>query len=388
VSVSEPTQFLRLVATPDDANSVDTASDDGFDYTTIDPHEPSLDALLAQEAEVRARAIAAAQPPDDDTLPLDAIQVRPEDNVSRGGTMDGPTHPRVQLIAASLTSVDCGRLLEGLGLEVLAAPVPRPCGAYGHQPGERPCCPPGAVGVHTHRLRYGFRRIVALRLANIAALHRSKGNVVLHEGATERQLDTMGGIENMLRDDPTHMQLGLFCVREIQTHRMTLDEIVAATGFRAPAIESYMRMVQRLPPDLLQVWRMRETPQVERALTRIASLDLQGTVHLDNVEARHAQMRAEWALVEATWAREEAARAAAAAAVPPAKLFPSLGEAGGERRTVRKRLRAMAIEIDGAREVWDPAVGGWRPLDDRERGLLRAVLAQLQAPTGASLFRR
>ena len=386
---------LRIVTADDafaessEAASPDVPTDD--DFAHLDPQEPTLDALLAQEAEAAARAVVEAAPPDGDVVPLDTIQVRPEDNVSRGGTMDGPTHPRVLLLAASMTSPDCGRLLEGLGLEALPAPVPRPCGPYGHQPGQRPCCPPGAVGTHTLRLRYGFRRIVALRLAGLLTLHRSRGNVVIHTDATKRQLDAMGGIENMLRDDPTHLQLAEFCVLTTTAHGMTVDEIVAATGVRAPTIESYMMMVKRLPPDLLQVWRLRETSEVERALAKIAAIDLDHRIHLDDTAARHAQMRAAWALVEATWAQEAAARAAAAAAVPPAKdkLSATSGQAGYiSRHTVKKRLRALLAEVDRAREVWDSAGGGWRPLDDRERRLLQDAFVHLSAPSDTPFFQR
>lgn len=365
---------------------------DDFDYTVVDPNEPSLEDLVAaaaQKAATEATAEAAAgsglEETDDDLVPLDTIQIRPEDNVSRGGTMDGPDHPRVRLFAASLVSPDCGRLLEGLGLEALDAPVARPCGPYGHGPGQRPCCPSGAVGVHTLRLRYGFRRIVALRLARIDRLRRSRGEVVVHEHATPRQLDIMGGIENLFRDDPTHVQLAKYLVHAYRTHGLTVDQLVAATGLRTPTVESYMQMITRLPPDLIAVWRLRETPEVERTLARIAGLDADGRVHLRD-EDRHAAMRAEWGLAEAARTREAAARAAG----PIPQVLPNGGKSGGNsgpRQTTKRTLHRLAIEVDQAREVWDPTAGAWRPLDDRERDLLRAVFAYLHTPTTLPMLR-
>jgi len=203
-------------------------------------------------------------------LAMAQVLCDPRDNVSRGGRAWMPSDREV---------VELAHLIEHEGLlqpgevRLLAEPIARKHGATHY----------------THRVDSGFCRFAAL--VKLGRTHSRFVEVKASEVDDERAL-MRNLIENYGRSDPTEYHLAITCAAMHRKHGWNADRIAKEIGGRGARVEQLLIMAVRLPPALLDLFRLTPTPEMRRLLSRIAMIER------GNKEDSHAAMVDEWSRIE------------------------------------------------------------------------------------------
>jgi ParB/RepB/Spo0J family partition protein len=278
-------------------------------------------------------------------LALARIWIRPAENVSRNGQVDTRDAPKVLELADSMAR-------GGQQEPVLVRAIPTSLAAH---------APAG-----TDRLLvFGFRRALAAQVLGWTEID-----------AMERDLDDEAAIEanvaeNFIRDDPSDYQVAQAFLLLKRRCGFSAEEIALrvygdrATNARRARVEQLLRIVERCPKRLLEIWQREPTVETRRALERIARID--GAT----VAERHR------AMIDA-WAAELVARERRASVPHRGRGAPK-----GPRALPASGVQALRETLRSANAYVDPMTGMLKPLDDETKRAIDAVLRHVAAPKDA-----
>jgi ParB-like chromosome segregation protein Spo0J len=306
-------------------------------------------------------------------LPLDAVLCDPKRNYARGGVawkLDD------QKVIKTANSIEVFGLKNPIGVRVLDPPIERDAPADAWI--EKPDHPRERVLVthYTHQVVDGFKRFAALQL-----LKRSTGRFTENEITPEIAL-LHNGVENIDRTELNDYQLGQYFAQLGALTGWNSDEVAAAVNAPQPArVATLMMIMERLPEELLEVFRCSPTPEIRRDMTRIAK------IQRETKEETHQAMVDEWLRLE-----EERPVVTERKREEKEKEKKRNGRSmNGEKLTYRTMNRSQIEHFRTtarhATEWYDAMHGEWRPIDDEARAYCDAMLRRVSSPKGKPVLR-
>lgn len=302
-------------------------------------------------------------------LPLDAVLCDWKTNYARSGVPWRHDDPEV---IETANSIEAFGLKNPIGVRVLDPPIERdtPADAWiekPNQPRERVL-----VTHYTHQVVDGFKRFAALQL-----LKRSIGRFTENEITAEIAL-LHNGIENINRTELNDYQLGQYCALLGKLTGWSADEIsVAIDAPRPSRISDLMLMMERLPEELLEIFRCSPTPEVRRDLVRCARI------------GRETQEETYQAMVDEWLRLQEKRRVVEEQKQEKKKREATLNgaEERARRSMNRSEIERFRTSAHKASEWYDAMSGQWRPIDENARAYGDAVLRRVCNPKGKPVLR-
>jgi hypothetical protein len=316
-----------------------------------------------------------------ESIHVGLVKIDPSRNVARGGRWLGLEHPLVRRQAADVAARG---LLEPVGLCLLPAPVPRPCGG--------PCCADERLAAeraagdsppaHLLEVRYGFVRLSALLSLGRDSLRLAQPSVeaTVHEAMTDEEAEDACLAENLVRSDPSDRDLAVRFLalsrraeyREVRSPYERARLLAERFRVQVSYVDSLIRIAERCPQDLLDEWESCSTDEERLVLDRVSRVDLEGLLP---EQERHERMRRERDRVraEAEEARQQKERRRRERAEAEAHGGGS-GTAGTRARLSRAAAERTLGRLELAREVYDESSGGYVPMSPEGKVAARAVL--------------
>lgn len=292
-------------------------------------------------------------------LPLETVLCDPKTNYARNGVAWKPDDPEVVRTANGIEGVG---LKNPIGVRKLDPPIERDTPVVVWTGGLDESGERVLVTHYTHQVVDGFKRFAALQL-----LKHPTGRFTENDISKEIAI-LHNGIENIDRTELNDYQLARYFALLGRLTGWNADEVAAAVNAPSPArVAMLMMMMERLPEELLEIFRCSPTPEIRRDLVRVAKIER------ETKEETHQAMVDEWLRLDEqrrlmVEEKEKQKKRNAALDGPRRPTCRSMN------KTEIEHFRASAYR---ATEWYDAMHGEWRPIDDEARAYCDAMLRRV-----------
>jgi len=204
-------------------------------------------------------------------LYLDQVLCDPKDNFSRSGKPYLENDHEVSNIAHLIKTKG---LINPVEVCELSEPI------------ERTTYSPYAK-LYTHKVTSGYKRFAAL---NKLGYHTYR--FTLFDNISEDDRLIHNGIENFGRTDPTDYDLAMYIGLLHRRRNWSSQRIAVEIAGKLGKVESLLLIATKLPPELLEVFKVQPTPEIRRDLSKVALIER------DTVEETHKAMLVEWVRIQ------------------------------------------------------------------------------------------
>jgi ParB-like chromosome segregation protein Spo0J len=227
---------------------------------------------------------------------------------------------------------------------------------------------------YTHKVCSGFKRFAALQYLGFDTYR-----FTIFDGLSDDDKLIHNGIENYGRSDPTDYDLALYIALLHRKRNWTPQRIAIEIGGKSGRVESLLLIATKLPPELLEVFRVQPTPEVRRDLAKISLIER------ETKEETHKAMMAEWIRIENERKKTEDIRS---------NIGPSTGNNrnhsnsnSNKSASGNNRLVELRNEQSSASQWFDSLTNTYKPITEDMREYADMIFRHLSDRKLRSPFR-